>query len=110
MNTLELKDKVAVVTGATAFIGRACAIRLAEQCLATVQSLNLLDDRNGAGASVTDPSSGPLDTLGAIVGIGRVLSPLSLVTSPSKMRSRSLGECIPSVGKAISLSDTGLTK
>lgn len=27
MNTLELKDKVAVVTGATAFIGRACAIR-----------------------------------------------------------------------------------
>ena len=48
MNCLELKDKVAVVTGATAFIGRACAIRLAEQGAAVVVS-----GRNAeAGAAV----------------------------------------------------------
>ena len=48
MNSLELKDKVAVVTGATAFIGRACAIRLAEQGATVVVS-----GRNAeAGAAV----------------------------------------------------------
>ncbi len=48
MSTLELKDKVAVVTGANEYIGRACAMRLAEQGAAVVVS-----GRNAqAGATV----------------------------------------------------------